>query len=794
MTSAVARVEQRFVFTGVDNATDTIDAVRKSLKAAGADAAAAAKDVDKVGRSAAASVDEVKEKSGDVESALKGISDFAGSASDEVSKVGDAFGAVEAIMRLLPGPLGLAAAGVAGLTLASKLLFDLWQQNRAKLSLLTDSSTRQLGESLGFGADETVKLQGALDGLSTAARPPLAALQQVAANAERIGAEPAEAVAKFISAWEKGPEAVAALRSEIGTISVALDQLPDIATKLGLDATALGLTQAAKQGKDLEDALAGVRDAENEIAESAARQKALKDAQIKLILRGKDAELAANRRAVEYEHELTEQAKFRLQTSRDAATAIGKQQQQTLASQKALKGISDDLTLANVQADLAGNKTVARLIRIDALEEQRAALIAEQAKLQASGESSLSKQAAELLQTIQLEILRNDVQRKQLADAAKAEKEAEARQKAAEARRARQQREAERARKAAAQDAELQRVLTDWSKKLTDARDRLADADKARADTSAETARAVVDARTGELEAEAAIQQALGRADAAEAAWAAADKVRRDAEIQRINATIDARRKEARERTLAVQNDLQNDPARLDLERANAALEAADLERQRQLAIAAVQRKADDDAAKRRQERMAKERQEVVAQLSQIAQLTSQGLAQFGGEAGRVGQAASAVATGISAIGANFGDLSRSAPAAIDAVGGVAAAFVDGERSKAAVLAAMSTAKAIVLGVSGDFVGAAGNAAAAAIYAGVAGGAIGTSSAGRSAAAPAGGTTQTGGAAVGGTPEQQGATVINFNGVFATKQQVGKALTESQRSLQRTGLASVRGL
>jgi hypothetical protein len=35
--------------------------------------------------------------------------------------------------------------------------------------------------------------------------------------------------------------------------------------------------------------------------------------------------------------------------------------------------------------------------------------------------------------------------------------------------------------------------------------------------------------------------------------------------------------------------------------------------------------------------------------------------------------------------------------------------------------------------------------------------------------------------------------VINFTGLFATKQQVGKAMQESQRSLKKTGLATVRG-
>jgi hypothetical protein len=91
---------------------------------------------------------------------------------------------------------------------------------------------------------------------------------------------------------------------------------------------------------------------------------------------------------------------------------------------------------------------------------------------------------------------------------------------------------------------------------------------------------------------------------------------------------------------------------------------------------------------------------------------------------------------------------------------------------------------------------AAGAFAAAAIYGGIAGGIIGggsRASAGPSAApALTGGGTGSGGTN-GGNSNQPVTQVINFTGLFATKQQVGKAMQESQRSLKKTGLATVRG-
>ena len=793
MTTAVASVEQRFVFEGVDNASKTAENVRRAVRGVAGDAADATREVARVGKAAEDSTREVREKSGDVESALKGVSDFAGGASEEVSKIGDAFGAVEAIMRLLPGPLGLAATAVAGVALASKLLFDMWSENRAKLSLLTDPATRTLGESLGFSADETVKLQAALDGLTTEARPSLEALKQVADNAKAIGAEPADAVAKFISAWERGPEAVAALRSEIGTIEAGLIQLPDLAEQLGLDATAVGLRQATSEVDQLKQALEGVRAADSEIEQINANIAKLRNEQIKLLLRGNEFAIAANKAQIQAEQDLLHQAKFRAEQQREAARAMGQQTQELQGVQKALQGISADAQAAALDAELVGDKQAAKALKAAALDEQRTALLAEQARLLRVAADSTNQQVQDLLRAVGLDIKRLDVQAKQARDQEAADRKAEAARKAAEASRLRQQRAAEATRRAQQQEAELQRILAEWSQRLEQSRERMATAEEARAQISRETAAQAQTAYADQLDAQAAIAQALGRTEDAEAAQGKAIAIRRDVEIAKINATIDALRKEAAARTAAIQTDLKGDPKRLKQERANAALEAADLERQRKLAIAAVSQKAADDERAKRLERLAQERADITAHLQQIATLTSQGLGQFGGTAGKVGQAVGVVGANIEGLSAGFGDLGKSAPAAINAVGGVASAFVEGEKNKAAILAVMSTAQAIAAAVEGNFAAAAGYGTAAALYAGVAGGVISTGSGG-GVSVPQGGTTETQTGVAGVTPQQQGATVINFNGVFATKQQVGKALTESQRSLRRTGLATVRGV
>jgi len=775
MTTAQARVEQRVIITGVDDASAAIKKVRDSL--AGMDKQAVKT------QQSLADVDpskQIRETSGDVESALKGLSDFAGGAQQEVSKVGDAFGAVEAVTRLIPGPIGLIVTGITAAGVASALLFNLWKQNEAKLSLLTDPQTRQLGESLGFSADQTVKLQSALDNLTTSARPPQAALEQVAKNAEAIGGDPADAVAKFIAAWERGPEAVKALRTEIGDITVSLQQLPDVAKSLGLDAVKLGLSQAVSQTERLNEVLAEVRDGRKAIADAEERiakaeaavtegtvaQRLAAGERLQIIRESAEAEIERAREVLELDKQLAERRAQDLALSKDA--------------QDVLKQTAQNQQDADLLAQLAGDKKIAASIRLDALDEKRADLLAQQAKLLADQSATGDGLVADALRLLNIEIQRTDIAAKAIKDADAAEKRAKAREAAAKGK-AKRDKELAEANKIAEGRVRLAIEAADAEAK---AFDEVVDREQAGNDLRAANAKDAADEilRTQllELEGNAAIQEALGRSALAADLRQQADNKRRDAEIAKIEETIAAKRREAQ----------------------LLGTDGTDIERERLAALDAIQIEYEEKRRQREKEGRDEELEAIAKQGRDIAQvLASAGgtLSGFGGKAGKVGQALGSIGQGVGAVTSNWDDMKGAAPGVITAVGGVATAFVDGEKQKAAVLAVMEGAHAVASLATGDFAGAATHGLAAGLYAGVAGGVIGGASGApvQSAAGPA--TLGSGGAAGNGgtgTGTGNGAIVQNvtFTGLFATKQQVGRAMQETSRSLRKTGLQTVKGV
>ena len=777
MTTAQARVEQRVIITGVDDASAAIKKVRDSL--AGMDKQAVKT------QQSLADVDpskQIRETSGDVESALKGLSDFAGGASQEVSKVGDAFGAVEAVTRLIPGPIGLIVTGIAAAGVASVLLFNLWKQNEAKLSLLTDPQTRKLGENLGFSADQTVKLQSALDNLTTSARPPQAALAQVAANAEAIGGDPADAVAKFIGAWERGPEAVKALRTEIGDVTVALQQLPDVAKSLGLNPVKLGLTESVSKTQELKNTLEEIRETRSKISTLEAKIEQAVNAtekgtvaqrlaamdQLQIIRESAESEIERGREVLALDEKLAARRAQDLALSKDA--------------QDVLKQTAQNQQDADLLAQLAGDKKVASSIRLDALDEKRADLLAQQAKLLADQSATGTGLVADALRLLNIEIQRTDIAAKAIKDADAAEKKAKAKEAASKAK-AKRDKELAEANKIAEGRVRLAIEAADKEAKAFDEMvDKEQKGNDLRAKNGKDLSDAILARQLLELEGNAAIQDALGNSAKAADLRQKADDKRRDAEIAKIEEVIAAKRKEA--------GDLGVGTASIEVEKEEL-IAAIDIE----------YKKAKD---KRDQEQRDKELEKIAEHGRDIAQVLANAggtLSGFGGKAGKVGQALGSIGVGVNAVTSNWGDLKGAAPGVINAVGGVATAFVDGEKQKAAILALMALATGTaLLFVPGKQAEAAGNFAAAAIYGAVAGGVIGSS--GGSGSRPSGGGAPALGAGGGGATGTGGGTGtggalvqnVTFTGLFATKQQVGQAMQETSRSLRKTGLQTVKGV
>jgi hypothetical protein len=793
MTTAQARVEQRVIITGVDDASAAIKKVQDSLKKMDTQAVQTSKAVAKIDPA-----ERIKDTSGDVESALKGLSDFAGGASEEVSKVGDAFGATEAVIRLIPGPLGLATAGVIALTAASVLLFQKWQTDSNKLNLLTDPQTRTLGDSLGFGADQTVKLQAALNNLTTASRPPQAALAQVAANAEAIGGDPADAVVKFIGAWEKGPEAVRALRAEIGEINAGLATLPDVAKSLGLSPAAIGLTASVSEADKLKESLTAIRDNQAQVAllqsniaaaekatgeGTVARRLAAQD-NLQIIRESAEAQIGALQDTIDLDERLARmraESTAATKAANDLITRFGQEQQEL-----------------DLLAQLAGDKKVGNAIKLDGLEEKRAALLAQQQTLLAQQAESGSEAVSNALQLLGLEIKRVDVQAKAIKDAETAERKAKAKEAASKAS-ARRAKELAEANKVAEGRVRLAIEAAEReAKAFDDMVDRQQAGYNAQAKASESAGDAIRQTELLQLEGNAKIQDALGNADKAAELRLQAEVKRRDAEIDAINKSIAARRKEAQDRSAGILADLSPDEQMG--EKARAEKELTDIEAEGQ----ALRTAAELKSAQERQKLLDEQRQRELAKIAEQGQNVANAIRQsssllqkFGGTSGKVGNALDAVAGGVTSVANNWDDLNKAAPGVIGAVGGVATAFVDGEKQKAAILAVMKLAEGTaLLFTPGGQAQAAGAFAAAAIYGGIAGGIIGggsRASAGPSAApALTGGGTGSGGTN-GGNSNQPVTQVINFTGLFATKQQVGKAMQESQRSLKKTGLATVRG-
>ena len=601
----------------------------------------------------------------------------------------------------------------------------------------------------------------------------------MAKNAEAIGGDPADAVAKFIGAWERGPEAVKAMRAEIGIVTASLVTLPDIARTIGLDPEAIGLSASVTAADTLKESLSNVQVIQAQLDASKQRilgvEEKLKD------FRNLDSdELKTLGIVRETERANSELIQQRLEQAAQYAREQAAITTAAKSAQTVIQQTNQNQQDADLLAQLSGDKKVAASIRLDALDEKRATLLAQQAKLLADQAATGDGLVADALRLLNIEIQRTDIAAKAIKDAEAAEKKAKAREAAGKAK-AKRDKELAEANKIAEGRVRLAIEAADAEAK---AFDELVDREQAGNDLRAANAKSAAEAITQtqllELEGNAAIQEALGRSALAADLRQQADNKRRDAEIAKIEETIAAKRREAQ--LLGV--------------------DGTDIERERLAALDAVNIEYEEKRREREKQGRNEELEAIAKQGRDIAQvLASAGgqLSGFGGKAGKVGQALGSIGVGVGAVTSNWDDMKGAAPGVINAVGGVATAFVDGEKQKAAVLAVMEGAHAVASLATGDFVGAATHGLAAGLYAGVAGGIVGgASGAAGSVASPAptlggGGTGGTnGGTGNGGS----GAIVQNvtFTGLFATKQQVGRAMVDTTRSLKKTGLTLVKGV
>lgn len=829
-TFAAARVETKIVLQGEGNAAKAVADVRRELAGLGEGAAKAASSTQAVG---AGLTDFAKQGTQTVQrsgAAFAGLASvLGGSVVPELAKAGQGLTAAGAAANILPGPIGLAAAGVAALTIGAIELAKHFAETAAKVKELGDSGTQALADRLHVSVDEAIKLQQALEELPSALRPTSGLLDVVRQRAESMGKDGGAAVVKLTEALGKGPEAVKAFELEFGRLAAVSAKLPDVAARLGLSQAALGIAQAvgdegerakaaAERAVTLERERAGLLAASEETykrattaaldrsiqlgkqADSLQRQAGLFDGLVQaavdeanalqqVVDRQRDAEAAAKSRAEVGNTLSAEIAVFEAQ----AGAQLDKQNALRF-SLHASQLRQNELARKQVELEVAHNKGLLTELQF---RQDVAALQAEGFKL-AAADVALGKQA-------------------------KADLDAK-RQKA------RQALEAELAAKIRLAKVDADRIEASVSPGATAARLR-----QLALEEQAEVGKAAREVNTakGRETAIAAIRQefaakrlALDVAIGANEAKLAEDNLAalqagnaKSLELQAKLAEVTAQTAAKSRASLAAKLRESGKDTEADLveqrqayvdytaevQKANDALQQGVASTvagsEDRFAVEKINLEASAQAwqdyndklgqiDKQAQQRM----RSAIEAAAEVIKIPAGLIAGSGGAGAKLGKALQTTADGVQQVSRNWKGMRASAPDAISAVGGVAAALVDGERQKAAILAVTEAAAAVASYPNVPAMLAHG--AAAVLYGSVAAGVVGGG--GGVPSVPSAGDLAGGGAGAAGGGTGTGGQVVNVyfgrGVVMGTPQQVGVAVQGAVGSLKGSGLKSAKGI
>lgn len=277
MTRAVARVEQKIIITGADNASDAIKKAQRALGGLQQQTRKNKAEIRDFGKDFAEAGDQAAGRAGKLSTALSSLGDFAGKSEGQFRQASEAAGAFDDVLTLLPGPAGLAAAAVAGLTTVTYLQVQAAKQAEERLrqafsgQILADVS--KLKSEFGLTAEAAVNLGNALIDSGKSAGDVRDELLAVVNNAEAVGDDGSEAVSKFASSLTKGVTEAQKLTNRLKTLGVVIKSanlgaaaqgtfLGDFAGAAGqaADKNLAGMADKLKQASQtLKDLQAGTR-------------------------------------------------------------------------------------------------------------------------------------------------------------------------------------------------------------------------------------------------------------------------------------------------------------------------------------------------------------------------------------------------------------------------------------------------------------------------------------------------------------------------------------------------------
>lgn len=177
--------------------------------------------------------------------AFSGINAVLGSQTDPlIQKLGQGLTAAGAVANVIPGPIGVATAAVAGLATAAFAFKKEMDESDAKVAYLGDKSTLNLKDKLDITVDSAIALQRALADTPKALQATESELAAVQARAKNVTKDSENAAAELAKAFAAGPKAVQDFQDKFGRFAADAQRLPDIAKRFGLTKEAQGIADA----------------------------------------------------------------------------------------------------------------------------------------------------------------------------------------------------------------------------------------------------------------------------------------------------------------------------------------------------------------------------------------------------------------------------------------------------------------------------------------------------------------------------------------------------------------------
>ena len=391
MALSQARLEAIFEIKAADSTAKVLDKASARLDEVGKRARGASRDAAGMGEAFEQAGDQVATRAGRLSTTLSSLGDFAGANESQFRKASEAAGAFDDVLTLLPGPIGLAAAAVAGLSTVIFLQRKEAERNRKALEtafggqVLAD--VKALQERFDLSTDAAIKLGNALEATGKNADDIAGELALAVTQAERLGNEGSAGASSFAASLEKTATAADKARR-------AVARLRGI-QKLRADDIADPSTQEANRKAD-EAVLA-------RIADSRKAFENLRRAQVQLRKEGTEKSKQA---ADDLTAAIAKQA--------DAYRTAVEQRRRLLITvaqeQEELEKLRKEETARETAEDLAAQR---RKARADARQRQAKARAANQRRRNAA-----LAYERELLSEVDKLLAREDAERRKAADAA----------------------------------------------------------------------------------------------------------------------------------------------------------------------------------------------------------------------------------------------------------------------------------------------------------------------------------------------------------------------------------------